>query len=110
MNGTAVQDETIKGDGSHSGSIRQFVADSSKCYVHWFSNKTPNTILPTWEGGNQGNDIVLNRSQKAPNGMDGVTRISIKNISKKGFNWTLEWIDEKGTIVYPSWKIKCIKR
>ena len=30
MNGMAVQDETLKADGSHSGSIRQFVADSAE--------------------------------------------------------------------------------
>ena len=34
MNGLAVQDETLKEDGKHSGSIRQFIADSSKWYVH----------------------------------------------------------------------------
>ena len=32
MNGMAVQDETLKEDGGHSGSIRQFIADSSKWY------------------------------------------------------------------------------
>ncbi|MEM7087453.1 MAG: hypothetical protein AAF489_14800 [Bacteroidota bacterium] len=110
MNGTAVQDETIKEDGSHSGSIRQFVSDSSKWYVHWYSNKTPTTVLPTWEGGKEGNDIVLYRPQKAPNGMDGKTRLSFKNISKDGFNWILEWVNETGSIVYPNWKIDCVKR
>lgn len=110
MDGTAVQDETIKEDGSHSGSIRQFVADSSKWYVHWFSNKTPSTTFPTWSGGMEGKDIVLYRPQKAPNGMDGQTRLSFKEISSKGFNWILEWIDEKATIVYPTWKIECLKR
>ena len=110
MNGTAVQDETLKEDGSHSGSIRQFVADSSKWYVHWFSNKTPSTTFPTWSGGMEGNDIVLYRPQKAPNGMDGQTRLSFKDISSEGFNWILEWIDEKGAIVYPTWTIECVKR
>ena len=110
MNGTAVQDETLKEDGSHSGSIRQFVADSSKWYVHWFSNRSPSTTFPTWSGGMEENDIVLYRPQQAPNGMDGQTRLSFKDISSKGFNWVLEWIDEKGTIVYPTWTIECVKR
>ncbi|ULC60282.1 hypothetical protein MBM09_04655 [Flaviramulus sp. BrNp1-15] len=30
LNGTAIQDETLKADGAHSGSIRQYVADSSR--------------------------------------------------------------------------------
>ena len=30
MNGMGVQDETLKPDGSHSGSIRQYIADSSR--------------------------------------------------------------------------------
>jgi len=110
MNGTAVQDETIKEDGSHSGSIRQFVADSSKWYVHWYSNITPSTSLPTWSGGMEGNNMVVYRPQKAPNGMDGQTRLSFSNISKNGFHWALEWIDETGKIVYPTWKITCEKQ
>ena len=110
MNGTAVQDETLKEDGSHSGSIRQFIADSSKWYVHWFSNISPSTTFPTWSGGMEEDNIVLYRPQKAPNGMEGQTRLSFKDISIEGFNWALEWIDEKGTIVYPTWKIECKKR
>ena len=110
MNGTAVQDETIKEDGSHSGSIRQFIADSSKWYVHWYSNKTPSSTLPTWSGGLEGNNMVVYRPQKAPNGMDGQTRLSFSNITKKGFHWVLEWIDKSGKIVYPTWTITCEKR
>ena len=79
MNGTAVQDESIKEDGTRSGSIRQYVADSSRWYVHWYSNKTPPTTLPTWEGNKKGDDIVLYKERKAPNGMDGFYRLSFKN-------------------------------
>ena len=32
MNGMAIQDETLKADGKHSGSIRQFSKDSLKWY------------------------------------------------------------------------------
>ena len=38
MNGMGVQDETLKADGKHSGSIRQFIADSTKWYVHYYSS------------------------------------------------------------------------
>ncbi|MBV1924682.1 MAG: hypothetical protein KUG68_11715, partial [Flavobacteriaceae bacterium] len=110
MNGTAVQDESIKEDGSHSGSIRQYIADSSRWYVHWYSNKTPPTSLPTWEGNKKGDDIVLYKERKAPNGMDGFYRLSFKNISEDGFNWIGEWVDTSETVVFPTWKIDCIKR
>jgi hypothetical protein len=66
MNGTAIQDETLKENGGHSGSIRQFIADSSKWYVHYYSNSGPSTILATWEGQKQGDSIVLYRDQKVP--------------------------------------------
>ena len=34
MNGMGIQDETLKADGGHSGSIRQYNADSLNWYVH----------------------------------------------------------------------------
>ena len=55
LNGMGVQDETLKPDGSNSGSIRQYIADSSKWYVHWYSSKTPSTTLATWEGNKKEN-------------------------------------------------------
>ncbi|MGB0949873.1 MAG: hypothetical protein ACPGU0_07195, partial [Marinirhabdus sp.] len=109
MNGYAVQDETIKEDGSHSGSIRQFIADSSKWYVHYYSNKNPTPILPAWEGGKRGDSIVLYRKQKAPNGMDGSYRITFSKISEKGFNWMGEWVNVPETFSFPTWKIVCTK-
>lgn len=110
MNGTAVRDDSVKEDGSHSGSIRQFVADSSKWYVHWYSNTSPATTLPTWEGSKRGDSIVLYRDQKAPNGMDGFFRLTFKNISDDGFNWIGEWVDPTESFVFPTWKINCVKR
>ena len=110
MNGFAVQDETLKADGSHTGSIRQFIADSSKWYVHFYSNKLPSTKLPAWEGGMRGDSMVLYKTQKAPNGMDGSYRITFKDMSNKGFKWIGEWVDTTETIIYPTWKINCTKR
>jgi len=110
LNGTAVQDESFKEDGSHSGSIRQFVADSSRWYVHWYSNKTPSTKLPSWEGNKRGDSIVLYKEQKAPNGSDGFLRLTFKNITPKSFNWVGEWVNTSETIVFPTWKIDCIKQ
>ncbi|WP_411895938.1 YybH family protein [Winogradskyella sp. A2] len=108
MNGMAVQDETIKPDGNNSGSIRQFIADSSKWYVHYYSTNFPTTTLPTWEGNKVSKDsIVLYKPQKAPNGMDGKYRISFYNMSDLGYSWIGEWVDTSEQIVYPTWKIDC---
>ncbi|QIE59166.1 hypothetical protein G5B37_06215 [Rasiella rasia] len=109
MNGNAVQDETLKEDGSHSGSIRQFIADSSKWYVHYYSNIGPTPVLSAWEGGKRGDSIVLYNEQKAPNGTDGFFRITFNNISEKGFNWLGEWVNTTETFLYPTWKIVCTK-
>ncbi len=110
MNGHAVQDETLKEDGSHSGSIRQFNADSSKWYVHYYSNTGNTPSLPTWEGTKRGDSIVLYREQKAPNGTDGYYRLTFNDISENGFNWIGEWVDLGEGFSYPTWKINCTKR
>jgi len=111
MNGMAVQDETLKIDGTHSGSIRQYIADSSKWYVHWFSSKTPSTILPIWEGTKKENgNIVLYRKIKAPNGMDGFYRLTFYDISKSGYKWIGEWVDKTESVVFPTWKIDCVRK
>lgn len=110
MNGMAVQDETIKADGKHSGSIRQFIADSSKWYVHYYSSGAPTTSLPTWEGGKKENgNIVLYRDQKAPNGMDGFYRLTFYDISDLGYKWIGEWVDKTEKVIFPTWKIDCKK-
>ncbi|WP_460218325.1 hypothetical protein [Psychroserpens sp. MEBiC05023] len=110
MNGTAVQDETLKADGSHSGSIRQFIKDSSRWYVHWYSSKTPSTILPVWEGGKKEDKIVLYRDQTAPNGTEGYFRLTFYDMSKTGYKWIGEWVDKTETVIYPTWKIDCVRK
>ncbi|NNE33227.1 MAG: DUF4440 domain-containing protein [Winogradskyella sp.] len=110
MNGFAVQDETIKSDGKHSGSIRQFIADSSQWYVHYYSSASSAITLPTWKGGKKENgNIVLYRDQKAPNGMDGWYRLTFYDINDQGYKWVGEWVDKTEKVVYPTWKIECIK-
>lgn len=111
MNGNAVQDETLKADGKHSGSIRQFIADSTKWYVHYYSSGQPSTTLPAWEGGKtEDGKIILYRPQKAPNGMEGSFKITFYDISQSGFKWLGEWVDSTETVSFPTWKIDCTKR
>ena len=109
MNGKAVQDETLKADGSHSGSIRQFIADSSKWYVHYYTSKAPTTTLSTWTGNKKDGKIVLYKDHTAPNGTPGYYRLSFYDISKTGYKWVGEWVDKTETITYATWKIECTR-
>lgn len=111
MNGWAIQDETLKADGKHSGSIRQFIADSSRWFVHYYSSNSPTTALSTWEGNkNKDGNIVLYRDQTAPNGTPGFYRLTFSEINSSGFNWAGEWVNKAETFTYPTWKIFCKKK
>lgn len=110
MNGMAVQDDVLREDGSHAGSIRQFVVDSTRWYVHYFSSKFPSTTLPAWEGNRNDSTMILYRAQKAPNGMEGFYRITFSEMTDEGFKWRGEWVNPDESIVYPTWKIDCVKR
>lgn len=110
LNGTAVQDNTLKEDNTHSGSIRQFNPDSSAWYVHFFSSAASPNTLPTWKGNTSNNgDIILYKKQLAPNGQKGYYRLTFFDITTNSFNWVGEWVNENESIVYPTWKINCTK-
>lgn len=110
MNGKGVQDETLKSDGGHSGSIRQFNADSSKWYVHYYSSNGIPKNLPSWEGTkSEDGNIVLYRDQKAPNGTEGWFRLTFYDINESGYKWVGEWVDKTEKVVYPTWNIECLK-
>ncbi len=110
MNGMGIQDQTLKEDGKHSGSIRQFIADSSKWYVHYYSSAGPTTVLSTWEGNKKDDKIILYRQQKAPNGTDGFYKINFYDIKDDGFKWLGEWVTTDESFSFPTWKIDCKKR
>ena len=111
MDGWGIQDETLKEDGKHSGSIRQYNADSSQWYVHYYSSNFVSPTLSSWAGEkNEEGDIILYREQTAPNGMEGYYKINFLNIREEGFDWLGEWVNEDESIRYPTWKIYCNKR
>ncbi|MCE7991014.1 MAG: hypothetical protein HEP71_03505 [Roseivirga sp.] len=112
MNGLGVQDETVKADGKHSGSIRQYHADSARWYVHWYGSASPTTVLSTWEGNasTEKDKIVLYRDQAAPNGMEGYYRLTFYDFTDSGYKWAGEWTDKAESIVYPTWKITCTRK
>lgn len=110
MNGMAVQDETLKADNVHSGSIRQYNADSLKWYVHYYTSSGAPNRLPAWEGSRtEGGEIILYREQAAPNGTEGFYRLTFFNITNEGFDWKGEWVNTDETFAYTTWKISCTK-
>ena len=112
MNGKAVQDQTWSANGRQAGSIRQYIADSSRWYVHFYSSAGSTTVLPTWEGNLKKDEgkIILYREQKAPNGMEGYYRITFYDMNDSGYKWIGEWVNPTETIIYPTWKIACTRR
>ncbi len=111
MNGMAIQDETLKADGKHSGSIRQFSKDSLQWYVHYYTSASPSPSLGSWKGAKkEDGTIVLYKPQKAPNGMDGFSRLTFYDITEEGYKWIGEWVDTKEKISFPFWRITCVKR
>ena len=110
LNGTAIQDETWKADNRSSSSIRQFNTDSLKWVVTYFGSSPKSWTPGTWIGDKQGDDIVLFMDQKAPNGMEGKSRLTFYDITAGGYKWKGEWIDKAETIAYPFWTIDCRKK
>lgn len=92
-------------------SIRLFNPDSSKWAVTYFSSAFANFTPATWTGGKtcDGN-IVLKMPQKAPGrDMDGTNRLTFYDVSEDSFNWIGEWVSLDERIIYPFWKITCVK-
>lgn len=110
MNGTAVQDEVWRENGMYAGSVRQYQPDSAKWVVTYFSYPAVSTKPGVWIGQKVGDEIVLTMPQKAPNGMDGLSRLTFYDMSHKGFRWKGEWVDTGQTFSYPFWNISCVKR
>tara|TARA_R110000868_G_scaffold304437_17_gene565295 strand:- start:28142 stop:28711 length:570 start_codon:yes stop_codon:yes gene_type:complete len=110
MNGMAVQDETLKEDGTHSGSIRQFNSDSSAWYVHYFSSGSAPSQLPVWNGSTiKDGEIILYREQSSPNGLEGFYKIRFFDVKKNSFKWIGAWVNKDESIQFPTWKISCQK-
>lgn len=109
LNGTAIQDRSWA-DNFYATSIRQIHVDSNVWVVNYSTFPGVSTIGGIWLGGKAGNDIVLEKPQQAPNGMDGISRLTFYNISDEGFDWKGEWVNDSMGIVFPFWKIWCQKR
>ncbi|MEM7016630.1 MAG: hypothetical protein AAF512_04730 [Pseudomonadota bacterium] len=106
MNGFAIRDGGSSGKASNAN-IRAYDVKEKQWHVTFFSMPTYSSGL--WKGGKKGDKIVLKQPQKAPNGMDGSSRLTFFNMTDEGFDWIGEWVSENGSIVYPFWKISCQK-
>jgi hypothetical protein len=78
--------------------------------VSYYGSRQVTNTVNVWTGGKVGDNIVLTMDQKAPNGMEGISRLVFYDISTEGFNWLGEWINPDETIIYPFWRIFCLKR
>lgn len=115
MNGTAIQDQSLKESGIHSGSIRQYSLDSAKWYVHYYSS---NKITSTshYHGDKADKDIILYKIKSdftTPDGIDLFYRLKFTNISENGFSWAGDWVDvsaKPDKVLGNTWKITCVKR
>jgi hypothetical protein len=110
MNGTAVQDEVWRGSELTATSIRQFHSDSAEWVVSYYSYPLVAYNPGVWHGKKNGEEIVLTQVQKAPNGMDGYSKLTFYDINYFEFKWKGAWISEDETIEYPFWMIECKKR
>ena len=110
LNGTAVQDITLKEGSLYTTSIRQFHPDSNQWVVTFFSYPGVTVSPGTWIGRMEGKDMVLQQPQKAPNGMDGFSRLTFFDIRDQGFQWKGEWVKDDESITYPFWSIDCRRK
>ena len=108
LNGTAVQDLSLKEGSLYATSIRQYHPDSSEWIVTFFSYPGVAISPGTWRGGKQTDGtIVLSQPQKAPNGMDGFSRLTFYDINDQGYRWKGEWVKDDETVIWPFWHINC---
>lgn len=110
MNGFGVQDETLKADGKHSGSIRQYDPEKESWLVHYYSSNSFPAPLPYWTGGASGEELIFSRDQKAPNGAEGTFRLRFYDISESGYRWVGAWVSSDESVIYPTWKIDCRRK
>ncbi|NQZ07011.1 MAG: hypothetical protein HRT35_07600 [Algicola sp.] len=109
LNGSAVQDEILKEDGSGAGSIRQFDDKSGQWFVHYYSTLKADAPLRYWQGKRSKDKIVLTRVQKSFSGKEGSIRLTFFDFKPNSFEWLMEWVSLDKATVYAVRKISCVK-
>lgn len=108
MNGHGIRDSGRSGSTTN-GNIRLFDTLTKTWNVTFFSS--PVYGSSTWQGKKVGDEIILKIPQKAPGtDFDGFSTLTFSNISETGFDWRGEWISVDESVVFPYWRISCVKR
>jgi hypothetical protein len=107
MNGFGIVDTGRSGPASN-GNVRVFDAATGKWHVTFYSMPTYSSGV--WKGCKTGDDIVLEKPQKAlGTTFVGVSRLTFHNIREEGFDSKGEWVSDNGLVVFPFWTISCRK-
>ena len=107
MNGYAVRDWGTT-SGGYTANVRTYDPARGQWNVAWLS--MPGYSSGTWSGGKEGDNIVLKQPQASANGgLPGFSRLTFHDIAPTSFRWIGEWVSEDGSIVYPFWRISCVK-
>lgn len=111
LNGNAVQDDgwlgNEKGQSSFT-SIRILNPQTKQWQVPFFVPYM--TSEPQiWNGGKDGEDIVLRKPEAAQNDQKMESVLTFSNISDKGFDWTGKMVNLETKTESVFWKIWCVK-
>lgn len=110
LNGTALQDETLKEDGKISGNIRQYDTIVKQWNVNYYSSEKIPPQLAVWKSNKSTEGrIILYTNQNAPNGAEGFSKVTFFEISDKGYKSIGEWTDLSEKTLYTTWKITCLR-
>lgn len=106
MNGYAIQDVGWNPIFSPT-SIRVFNTSKQLWEVTYF--QMPNYQTGTWTGSKEGDNMVMKKTTKGPNGASGESRLTFYDITESGFKWKSEFFGEDGSYT-SGWRIICTKR
>ena len=110
LNGHAIRDDTWRSAASTSN-IRAYDADSEEWVVTFFSAPGAGSAAE-WRGNQEADAMVVRQPQTAPNGTEGVSRLTFSDISDEGFEWKGEFVAAEGTdqeFVFEFWSSSCKK-
>lgn len=111
LNGNGVQDDGWYGNDTIQSaftSIRILNPQTKKWQVPFFTpNMTRNPSI--WNGGKEGDKIILRRPYKVQDSIEVVSTLTFSNISDQGFNWEGKsyFPAKKSSTVF--WRIWCKK-
>ena len=105
LNGHAIRDDTWRSDGVYTSNIRKYDAEAGKWIVTFFSNG--NAAPSVWEGGKEGDEIVVSRDGESPQG-PFTARLMFHDVNDAGFEWKMDIL--AGGQVLPWWTSSCKRR